>query len=119
MMAEIRDPRLLSPPWRERNPDGTLGPEYGPGTPATYARHLAQHRDWSFRMKSKESRKNLDLIEWMESGDRADVPVSERRVYEQICAGHSVRYAARTLGLTRDSVRSYLDRLRARIKQNP
>lgn len=114
-----RDPRLLAPPWRERGPDGKLGPEYGPKTAATYAKHVAQHRDWSYRTPSKESRgADLDAIrDWIRLEDgtiRLDVPEGEARVYLAIEQGDSVRSAARRLGISRESVRSYLRRLKAR-----
>ncbi len=113
--------QLLSPPWRERLPDGTLGQEYGPPSPAALARHIARFKDWSWRLPSKEARRDADrLIAYVRLEDgsfRAGIPSGELRVYEMVMeAGHSTRYTARHLGLSRSTVTSYLRRLRGRVE---
>ncbi len=113
-------PELFAPPWRDRQPNGELGAEYGPKTATTYARHVAAYRDWAYRTPSKEARRpDADqLIAWMrgENGSlRDDVPRSEQRAYELVYEqGHSTRFAARKLAVARASVVSALRRLRAR-----
>lgn len=110
---------LFAPPWRERLPDGSLGEPYGP-TPQTFAQHVAKFRNWAFRMPSKEARQDADILiayVRMEDGTfRPGIPQGELRAYVAIFEeGHSVRHAARTLGLSRETIRSYLRRLRARV----
>lgn len=114
----------FAPPWREVMPTGKLGPEYGPASAAAYARQIARFKDWSWRTPSKVARRDADeVIGWMrqvgtpgEGELRAEVPTSEREAYLLIFEqGHSVRYVARLRGITRESVKSYLRRLKARI----
>lgn len=119
MRAEERiSPTLYAPPWRERTPDGKLGAEYGPSTAATFARQVARHLDWSYRAQAKARRGNEALRVYMRLDDgtlRLDVPESEVRVYRLIVEqGHSIRWTAKHLGVHRESVRSYMRRLKTR-----
>lgn len=109
-----------APPWRERLPDGKLGQEYGPRSLATYARHIARFKDWSWRLPSKEARRDADaMIAFMRLEDgsiRPDVPASEVAVYLAVYEqGHSIRHTARARQLSRETVRAYLRRLKARL----
>ena len=115
MANQKPDQKLYAPPWRAFGPDGKLGAPYGPGTAATFSRHLAAHRDWSYRRPSKVARGLEGLVAWMEAKER-DVPAGELRVYLELRAGHSLRFVARNLGVSRETVRSYLRRLKARVK---
>lgn len=114
----VVDPKHLSPPWRERMPDGQLGPEYGPQTPATYARHVAQHRDWSFQPPKGDRKDAAKVLAYalLEDGSiRVDLPESEALIVREIfMKGHSVRWLARQRGIKRDTIKSYLKRLRAK-----
>lgn len=93
--------------------------EYGP-TPSSYARQIAQHRDWAWRPRSRrarpEGRDVLSAFMRPTGGQlRDDVPEREREVYVAVHEqGHSTRWAARALGLARPTVQEYLRRLRAR-----
>lgn len=112
--------QLLAPPWRERLPDGSLGEPYGPKSIATFAAHVARWKDWSWRLPSKEARRDADVIiayVRLEDGSfREGIPPGELKVYVAVMEeGHSVRHTARTLGVSRETVRSYLRRLRARV----
>src|SRR6187397_790346 len=101
---------MLLPPWRDRLVSGALGAEYGPRTLRTYERQIARYKDWSYRQPSREAIEGADeMIAFMRLEDgslRTDVPPSElevyRLVYEQ---GLSVRHAARSRGLSRETVR--------------
>jgi DNA-directed RNA polymerase specialized sigma24 family protein len=111
---------ILLPPWRERLPDGRLGQEYGPRSVRTYERQIARWKDWAYRRPSREARLHADdLIAFMRLEDgslREDVPPSERDVYVLIYEqGHSIRWTARERGLSRETVRSYIRRLKAKV----
>lgn len=121
-MAQQRvSQKLYAPPWRERQPDGTLGPEYGPRTVATYARQVAAALDWSFRGQSKASKRLEVLRDFMRLDDgtmRLGVPESEVRVYRIVVEqGHSTRWAAKNLGVNRATIQSYLRRLIVRAQR--
>jgi len=110
---------MFAPPWVDVLPNGERV-EYGPRSLATYAAHVAKYKLWSWRMPSKESRQDADtLIAYVRLEDgsfREGIPQGELKVYVQVFEhGHSVRHAARDLGLSRETVRSYLRRLRARV----
>ena len=109
---------LYAPPWLERRPDGTVV-EYGP-SPQTFAQHVERFKNWAWRMPSKEARQDADLLiayVRLEDGSfREGIPKGELRAYVAVFEeGHSVRHAARTLGLSRETVRSYMRRLRGRV----
>lgn len=118
--ASMHRQKQFAPPWRDLNTDGSLGEEYGPSSSIVLARHLREHRDWSFRPVAKQTKsqeaQRLRAFMRLEDGTlRTDVPDSEVRVYLLVVErGHSVRYLARHLGMSRETVRSYLRRLRAR-----
>ncbi len=111
--------QLLAPPWREMLPSGEVGEPYGP-SPSAYAEHVRRFKNWAFRLPSKEARLDADqLIAFVRREDgnfREGIPSGELKVYAAIFEqGHSVRHAARELGVSRETVRSYLRRLRARV----
>ena len=115
-----RTARIYQPPWRDRNPDGTLSQEYGPRTPSAYARALRNHENWAWRWEQADPTSDRrEVIEFMrgETGElRDDVPDSEVVVYQALYEqGASIRSAARELRLSRETVRSYLKRLKARV----
>ena len=113
---------MLLPPWRDRLATGTLGPEYGPKTLRTYERQIARYKDWSYRKPSREARLHADeLIAFMRLEDGTlrteGIPESELLVYLLVYEqGHSIRHAARNRQLSRETVRSYLRRLKARAR---
>lgn len=39
------DELIFAPPWRDRLPDGTLGPGYGPPSPNAFVRACREHED--------------------------------------------------------------------------
>lgn len=111
----------FQPPWRERNPDGSLGREYGP-SPSTLARRIKAYRDWSWRPSGHEERKRKEgklLLDWLEAGGTEQATERELDVF---CAlyvgGMSTRGAAKHLGISRDSVRAYRKRLFARMERS-
>jgi DNA-directed RNA polymerase specialized sigma24 family protein len=109
---------LYAPPWRELEADGRLGEPYGPQTVTAYARQVARFRDWAFKKPVAKVSRQADAEAIRELLGREDVaiPVSERTVGTLVFVqGHSVRWAARTMRVTRDSARSYIERLRARV----
>lgn len=119
MQGKDKDPAQLSPPWRAIEPTGELGAEYGP-CPATYARQIAEHRDWSYRPHRVDPRVQA-MIAWMRLPDgsiRSDVPEAERQVYALVFEqGMTQREAARARGLSRSSVKVYLRRLERRARE--
>lgn len=121
-MAAGRRSRLLAPPWRALNPDGTLGTEYGPQTAATYARHIAKHRDWSYRAPVTTSARKVDFVAlraFMRQADgalRQDVPEGELEAYRLVVEqGMSPRKAGDTLGVSRRTIRVHLQRLADKV----
>jgi len=111
--------QVLAPPWRERLPDGTWH-EYGPRTLSTYQRHVERFKNWAYRKPSKEALRDADqMIAFVRLEDgsfRDGIPDGELKVYVHVYEkGHAIRHAARELGLSRETVRSYLRRLRARV----
>lgn len=110
---------LFAPPWVDVLPSGERV-EYGPKSLATYAAHVAKYKLWSWRLPSKEARQDGDvLIAYVRLEDgsfRPGIPAGELRVYRLVCEeGHSTRYAARALNISRSTVKTALRRLRARV----
>ncbi len=106
------------PPWRERQPDGSLGSVYGPNSTRAYAVAVQRHRDWAWKRPSKEAqREDADALRaFMRNGGAELVPDGELRVYRMIYEdGMAVRTCARKLGIRRETVKSYIKRLKARI----
>lgn len=102
---------LYAPPWRD-----SQGREYGPSM-AAYTRQLARHKDWSYRPTPADEFYER-LRAFMRPGGvlRDDLPESEVRAYLIVVEQRSsTRYAARLLGVSRESVRSYLKRLKRRM----
>lgn len=108
---------VFSPPWRDKKVSGELGDEYGPKSPATWARHLEQYRNWAWRKPSNEATRpeSLEIIAYMRQEDgslRTDVAPRELEVYQYVYEkGHSFRWVARRLSIRRETVRVYARRL--------
>ena len=112
-----------APPFAEQLPDGT-SIEYGP-SPTTHARHLAEFRQWSWRpdklpsqaSRSPEADRIRAYVRVEQGRFRADVPRRELQVYCYVYEqGHSTRWAARKLEISRSSVRTYIQRLKERAR---
>ena len=112
--------KLFAAPWRERLPNGELGPEYGPVSVSAFARHLAKFRLWTWRPISTEARaadaERLCVFMRPEGGElRGDIPAGEIAVYVEIYEqGCSTRHVAREHKWHRSTVLGYLRRLKAR-----
>lgn len=108
--------QVYAAPWRERMPDGSLTDPYGPSA-STYARRLADFKNWAWRApeKKRAARERAErLVAWVEE-NRKQVPTRELEVYGWVyLRGMPVRWTARRLGVSRESVRTYLKRLRSR-----
>lgn len=119
---------LFSPPWRERLPSGELGGEYGPRSPTALARRLSKHRNWAYkpiprRSKMADEATARRLFMYMhhpETGEiRGDVPEKQQEVYRHVFLnGHSIRFTARKMRIRRETVKSYIKRLRARLESS-
>lgn len=112
--------QLYSAPWHERLPNGELNPEpYGPPSPSALARQVAKAKDWSWRVSkpSKEAQKpDAEALAMFMAVNADKVPEGERRVYKAIyLEGHAIRWCARQWGVRRETVKSWLKRLRARL----
>ncbi len=116
------DPKIYFAPWLDRE----TGTEYGPKTHATYAKHHAKHRDWSFRVatpsKVARSADAAELRAWMRLEDgtlRTGIAEGEARAYLLVIErGHSERAAAAKLGCSRRTVRVRLQRLAEKAGQD-
>lgn len=116
------DPRNYMAPWADQLPGGDLV-EYGP-SPSTHARQLEAFKLWAWKPDRQPSREARS-----EAGDRlrafmrptgqhlrTDVPRRELEVYLAVYEhGHSTRWVARKLEITRSSVRVYVRRLLERV----
>lgn len=108
-------------PWRERDKNGALGEEYGPASPTAHARQVARFNNWAYQPlptlgKPVLAAEAAERVHTFMRPDgvaiREDVPRRERDVYELvICQGHSVRWCARHMKQSRQSVKSYIKRL--------
>lgn len=108
------DETIYHSPWRERLRDGKLGPEYGP-SPKGYAKRVASFRLWSWRPTRAPDQERVTRFVLAHS---EDVPAMEVCVYVAIYErGMSQRAAAMELGISRSSVRVYVERLRARARK--
>lgn len=115
----------LLPPWRDIEPDGTLGEEYGPRTLATFRRHIVRHRDWSYRPERKEREGGpadaalLHGYMTLEDGSiREDVSPRQRDSYMRVYVdGVAIKALAREWGINRSSVKAYLRRLKVRARR--
>ncbi len=111
---------LYLPPFHERNPDGSLGVAYGPSL-GSFAAAVARAKDWAWRRQaSREARRDGALMRaFMRRPDgslRPDVPAREQQVYVDVFEqGHNTRWVARHRGISRDTVKTYLKRLRGRL----
>lgn len=120
MQSLLLTAETFSAPWRERLPNGQLSDEYGPASPVAHARALAKFKLWSYQPTRFGAKPIFD-------GDVAfvittylaenEVPKREREVFEYLAEGHSIRWCARKLGVRRETVRSYLKRLRVRVER--
>lgn len=109
---------IYAAPWAEPyvDPDRVELVQYGPSA-RTYARQLERHRAWSWRPPSRAyAPVERDVVRAFMAAARPHmVPEREREVYELVhVQGHSTRWAARALGLSRSAVQTYLRRLRQR-----
>ena len=107
---------IYLPPWRDVTSTGLSEP-YGP-SPATYARHVARHRQWAYQ-RQIPGQQALDVdasdVRALLLDASAQIPAGERAAGDLVYRdGWSVRSAARSLQLSRRSVRVQLDRLRRR-----
>jgi DNA-directed RNA polymerase specialized sigma24 family protein len=120
-VARRRADTIYLAPWREQLPDGSLSETYGPTTPSAYAKALRRFENWAWRWAQPDPASDArEVIGYMRDGEtgelREDVPDSEREVYLAVYErGQGVRQAARSAGLSRETVRSYLRRLKARV----
>lgn len=109
----------FQPPWRELQPNGELGAEYGP-SPSTLARRIKAFRMWTWRPESHEERRRQEALlisEWFNAGGDAEASAREHDVFNQLYVyGASTREAARQLGISRDTVREYRKRLLRRME---
>ena len=119
--------RIYAAPWAEPLVLATEPVElvpYGPSAEA-YARQHSRHRDWSWRPRVKRpAPPGRDVLRgYMRGADgvlREGVPERELEVYLAVVEqGHSTRWAARALGVSRASAQVYLRRLRARATRVP
>lgn len=113
---------LFAAPWAEPLIDQrgeTELIEYGP-QPSTYHRQLQRYRLWSWRPEPQSATTDAaDVVAYMrEAGGLQKAPRREREVYMLVYErGRSVRWSAKALGITRESARSYLRRLRGRVRR--
>ena len=113
-ISMMADPRKFQPPWRALQPDGNLGPQYGPETAETHARHCAEHANWAHRPQGAR-RSGYDLVREYMATDPAGVSERQREVFEAVIVGGlGTKAAAEEIGITRSSVRTYLGRLKDR-----
>ncbi len=105
---------MFLPPWRDRKPDGSLGETYGPSSSNAYARAVAEHEDWSWR-PGNTSRKDADALRALLATEH--VPPREREVYDLVFEqGLNVSAAALRLGISAETAKTYVKRLRARLR---
>jgi DNA-directed RNA polymerase specialized sigma24 family protein len=122
---------LYLPPWRERF-GAHLGPEYGPRKLSEYENAWARYNeslaggglwdhDEEVRVLAKKARAMSDRYDaepmrrYVERHS-ADVPARELEVYVAFWVdGRSVAVAARVLGLTPNTVKALIKRLRQRV----
>ena len=114
---------VFQPPWREVQPNGQLGPEYGPPSPSALARAASKFANWAYR-KPPQVAKDVNpdtamrLLKFMRGPDgglRTDVPKREVDVYLAVYEqGHNVKWTARHLGIRRETVKVYIKRLKER-----
>ncbi len=97
-----------APPWL----DLETGEYYGPKTSATFARHMAQHRDWAYN-KPRTERPEAPLVHLYFAECWQGLPESEMLVYRLVYVLRmSLSEAAESEGLNKGSVKSYVKRLR-------
>lgn len=113
--------RNLLPPWRDLQPDGTLGAEYGPRSLSSYQRHIARHKDWSYKPPKKGQRKRdwSLVVEWMTlpDGSIREEGVTERELFvylECLVKGYSMNGLATRCQVNRNTIKGYLRRLEAK-----
>lgn len=122
-MQDKLDPLIFVSPWRDVQADGTLGAPFGP-SPATFARQHAAYRDHFYRRITTPSKvaRSADmetLARWMRpNGElRGDQPPTETTVFLMTEMGHSTRWIASKLKISRRTVRSRLARLAEKAGQ--
>jgi len=118
--VEVRIDRqsLYHPPWRDRLPDGTLGPWYGPMSAAEYLRQLRESRERSGKPMSRESKYDAESMQHFYRVAGHTWPLREQEIYMSIYVdGKSIAATARRWELKRDTVRGLLGRLRRRLQE--
>ena len=109
----MSDHAIYMAPWRELQASGALGPEYGP-SPSTFARRLAAYKTWSWR---PEYAARADLPRLAAVIERGGASKREQEAFELVYLQRlPERKAADMMGCTRDTVRTYLKRLRAKAR---
>ena len=116
---EVTDRRIYTAPWAEQLPDGDLL-EHGPSQ-STHARRAAAHKLWSWKpgkTAQREARDSVAVRKHMRPDGthlRSDVPKRELEIFILIFESNlSTRSVARSLGISRSSVKVYVRRLRGR-----
>jgi hypothetical protein len=103
------------PPWRDRLPNGKLGPEYGP-SPATFAKQVREQKDWSYS-KQRTHRDNAPLLREFMSARTGTVSEQEAEAYKYVHEqGLGTVAASEDMGVSRSSVRTYLARLEVKAR---
>lgn len=112
----ITNRSIYHPPWRDRLPDGSLGPWYGPRSVSEYLRERREHRQRSGKPRSKTIRLDAEAMNHFISQHGHEVPAREMEVYVAIYVdARSVPAAAQRLGIKRDTIKGLLGRLRRRL----
>lgn len=102
------------PPWRDIQPDGTLGPEYGPKSPAALAAQMARYHNWAYH-RPRSERAEAPLVHRFFAECWESLPESELLAYRLVYVLRmSLSEAAEEEGLVKGSIKSYVKRLRAK-----
>lgn len=114
----LEDSSSFQPPWRELNPDGSLGKSYGPSV-TTYRRQLADYQLWPWRPPTPETelhRERERIEQWLKTGGSHLASPRELEIFDLLyIQGKSTREAAKALNLSRVAVRTYRARLLKKI----
>jgi len=131
--GDVTDWTLYSPPYRDRLPDGTLGPEFGPRTRGAMAREMKRWRErWTWdeetaRMNnpSLAARDTTHLAARYDAHKVAryvathshEIPMRELEAFVRFYReGLSYGAIAREWGTVRKTVENTLQSLRARVR---
>lgn len=129
---------LYCPQWRDRLPNGALGPFYGPKSLAEYARLQQLHRTsyhggglWDVndpgalterqtlkKVVEEARRKDIDDVEYYVNKHAGLLPMRELEVFYLYWRDRkTLGVVARELEISRDHVRAYIGRLRKRVRE--